>query len=191
MGDASKTGNGMADSGSPPAADPAPEEAPMLYYDEAGNLVDAEGYLVDEYGTRLPGQDAVPMLYHDEAGNLVDAEGNLVDEYGNLLPADTAPAADPGPISPPPALDLDDESSLVRHVDADGLDQAMDLARGRMRKKLLGAAEALDAGVARVILADARERRPLTAALEGRGTVIGAALEGASVERPSIVGGVA
>lgn len=87
--------------------------------------------------------------------------------------------------------DLDDESSLVRHVDADGLDQAMDLARGRMRKKLLGAAEALDAGVARVILADARERRPLTAALEGRGTVIGAALEGASVERPSIVGGVA
>ena len=77
----------------PPAAAPpaAAAEAPELFYDAAGNLVDAEGFLVDEYGTRLPGQEEAPMLYYDEAGNLVDAEGNLVDEFGNPLAA--APAA--------------------------------------------------------------------------------------------------
>lgn len=73
--------------------------------------------------------------------------------------------------------DVEREDSLVPHIAADDLDAAMDLAQGRMRKKLLGATEALAGGVARVILADARLDQPLTAALAGRGTVIGAPLE--------------
>jgi acetylglutamate/LysW-gamma-L-alpha-aminoadipate kinase len=41
-----------------------------------------------------------------------------------------------------------------------------------MRVKLLGAAEAIAAGVGRVVLADSRGEGPVRAALAGRGTVI-------------------
>jgi acetylglutamate/LysW-gamma-L-alpha-aminoadipate kinase len=66
-----------------------------------------------------------------------------------------------------------DETSLVAHVPGHGLDGAMDLARGRMRMKLLGAREALGGGVRRVVLGDARGSRPVHRALAGVGTVIG------------------
>jgi acetylglutamate/LysW-gamma-L-alpha-aminoadipate kinase len=49
----------------------------------------------------------------------------------------------------------------------------MDMAQGRMRKKMLGAQEALGMGVGKVILASANEDRPVTRALEGGGTHIG------------------
>ena len=45
-------------------------------------------------------------------------------------------------------------------------------ARGRMKKKMLGAIEALERGVRRAIIADGRLERPVLYALEGRGTVI-------------------
>jgi acetylglutamate/LysW-gamma-L-alpha-aminoadipate kinase len=48
----------------------------------------------------------------------------------------------------------------------------MDLAQGRMKKKLMGASEALAGGVGRVILGDARLEHPIQQALEGRGTVL-------------------
>ena len=41
-----------------------------------------------------------------------------------------------------------------------------------MKKKVLGAVEALDAGVQRVIIADARPNSPITQALQGAGTLI-------------------
>jgi acetylglutamate/LysW-gamma-L-alpha-aminoadipate kinase len=41
-----------------------------------------------------------------------------------------------------------------------------------MKKKVLGADEALKGGVGRVIIADGRVQAPVTAALEGRGTII-------------------
>ncbi|MCB8946608.1 MAG: [LysW]-aminoadipate kinase [Ardenticatenaceae bacterium] len=46
------------------------------------------------------------------------------------------------------------------------------VCRGRMRIKLLGAQEALTAGVRRVVLGDARGDQPILRALDGRGTVI-------------------
>jgi len=46
------------------------------------------------------------------------------------------------------------------------------VAQGRMKKKVLGAAEALSGGVARVILGDARSAQPISRALAGQGTVI-------------------
>jgi len=70
--------------------------------------------------------------------------------------------------------DPEREDSLVPHVSINELDAAMGLAKGRMRKKLLGAREALALGVRRVILADARRAAPLTNALLGTGTVLGA-----------------
>lgn len=69
--------------------------------------------------------------------------------------------------------DVADEASLVTAVDAEQLDDVMHTyAQGRMRIKLLGAQEALNGGVQRVVLGDARRERPVTQALAGMGTVI-------------------
>lgn len=66
-----------------------------------------------------------------------------------------------------------DEASLIQHLTPEQLMEAQQWASGRMKIKLLGAREALDGGVARVILGDARIARPVSLALEGHGTVMG------------------
>jgi acetylglutamate/LysW-gamma-L-alpha-aminoadipate kinase len=69
--------------------------------------------------------------------------------------------------------DVHDEGSLIRTLDREGIDPAIEAyAQGRMKKKLLGAREALDEGVKTVILADGRIPGPVTAALAGQGTVV-------------------
>ena len=65
-----------------------------------------------------------------------------------------------------------DESSLITNLPKAGLEQALSFAEGRMKKKVLGASEALDLGVAKVVFADGRIEHPLTGALAGIGTVI-------------------
>jgi len=65
-----------------------------------------------------------------------------------------------------------DEGSLVPHIPRGALEQFLPYAEGRMKKKLLGAQEALSQGVGRVILGDARAAGSVSAALSGRGTVI-------------------
>jgi acetylglutamate/LysW-gamma-L-alpha-aminoadipate kinase len=69
--------------------------------------------------------------------------------------------------------DVDDPDSLVSSIARDQIDRSMDLAKGRMRKKVLGAKEALEMGVPKVIFASASVERPITRALEGGGTHIG------------------
>jgi [amino group carrier protein]-L-2-aminoadipate 6-kinase len=65
-----------------------------------------------------------------------------------------------------------DESSLIPHIDRNDVDAALGVAEGRMKKKVLGAIEALDRGVSQIIFADGRVEHPLLGALEGKGTVI-------------------
>lgn len=65
-----------------------------------------------------------------------------------------------------------DESSLIRHVPANDLERAMNIAGGRMKKKVLAAQEALELHVSRIVLADSRKSAPITAAIAGEGTVI-------------------
>lgn len=65
-----------------------------------------------------------------------------------------------------------DETSLIRTLSASQLDQALEYAEGRMKKKILGAQEAITGGVKHVIIADGRTAHPLSAALAGRGTLI-------------------
>jgi acetylglutamate/LysW-gamma-L-alpha-aminoadipate kinase len=65
-----------------------------------------------------------------------------------------------------------DESSLVPFIRRDRVEKYAAFAQGRMKKKVLGAQEALAGGVGRVILADGRMETPLSQALAGRGTVI-------------------
>jgi len=65
-----------------------------------------------------------------------------------------------------------DESSLIRQLPQSQLAVAGEAAQGRMKKKVLGAEEALSGGVCRVIIADGRIQSPISAALAGNGTVI-------------------
>ena len=65
-----------------------------------------------------------------------------------------------------------DETSLIRQIPRGEIEEYLPVAQGRMKKKVLGAAEALAAGVGRVILGDARVAAPITRALAGEGTVI-------------------
>lgn len=65
-----------------------------------------------------------------------------------------------------------DESTLIRQLPQSQIATASEAAQGRMKKKILGAQEALDGGVNRVIIADGRIQNPISNALAGNGTVI-------------------
>ncbi len=65
-----------------------------------------------------------------------------------------------------------DESSLIPEIARAELAAAEELAQGRMKKKIMGAREALEGGVSRAIIADGRVERPISRALAGTGTVI-------------------
>jgi acetylglutamate/LysW-gamma-L-alpha-aminoadipate kinase len=69
--------------------------------------------------------------------------------------------------------DLADPTSTVRDVPLDEVDEVLALAQGRMKKKLLAAADAVRRGVGTVILADANLHDAVRAALGGAGTRIG------------------
>lgn len=66
-----------------------------------------------------------------------------------------------------------DESSLIRHIPAAKIDQFMSVAEDRMKKKVMGAQEALAQGIGRIVFADGRVAGPVSRALAGEGTVIG------------------
>jgi len=65
-----------------------------------------------------------------------------------------------------------DEATLIATLTANRLEEALSYAQGRMKKKVLGAQEALSGGVKHVIIADGRIQQPLLGALAGKGTVI-------------------
>lgn len=65
-----------------------------------------------------------------------------------------------------------DESTLIRQLPKSQLLAASEAAQARMKKKVLGAEEALRGGVSRVVIADGRIQYPISNALSGNGTVI-------------------
>lgn len=65
-----------------------------------------------------------------------------------------------------------DESSLIPLIKKERVEDFMEFAEGRMKKKVMGAAEAIAEGVGRVVFADARIQQPVRNAMQGRGTVI-------------------
>lgn len=64
--------------------------------------------------------------------------------------------------------DVDDPTSLIRRIEAERMNEYTTYAQGRMRKKLLGAQEAIAGGVQRVHIGNA----PLRELLSGHGTTI-------------------
>lgn len=65
-----------------------------------------------------------------------------------------------------------DESTVIHSLPRQKLEEALGFAEGRMKKKVLGAQEALQGGVGKVIIADGRIEKPISSALAGKGTVI-------------------
>ncbi|MBP7960711.1 MAG: [LysW]-aminoadipate kinase [Caldilineaceae bacterium] len=65
-----------------------------------------------------------------------------------------------------------DESSLIREIPKAKADDFMQFAEGRMKKKVMGAVEAIGEGVQKVIFADGRVENPVSRALAGEGTQI-------------------
>ncbi len=68
--------------------------------------------------------------------------------------------------------EVKNEGSVIREITMDGYDDAMGFAHGMMKKKVMGAFEALENGVSQVVFGDARVEDPVTRALHGEGTVI-------------------
>jgi acetylglutamate/LysW-gamma-L-alpha-aminoadipate kinase len=73
--------------------------------------------------------------------------------------------------------DREDESSLIREIDASNPEAALASAKGRMVVKVEAAIGAINRGVGRVVFADARVGQPVTKALLGQGTVVRADAE--------------
>lgn len=68
--------------------------------------------------------------------------------------------------------DFPDEASLIREIPRSRASDFMQYAEGRMKKKVMGAVEAIEEGVQRVVFADGRIAAPITHALDGGGTQI-------------------
>jgi acetylglutamate/LysW-gamma-L-alpha-aminoadipate kinase len=66
-----------------------------------------------------------------------------------------------------------DESTLITAIPRTQATQFMEFAEGRMKKKVMGAVEAIEEGVGKVIFADGRSAEPISRALAGAGTHIG------------------
>ena len=94
----------------------------------------------------------------------VSLEGDAINVDGDRAASATARALNADTLLmlsnvPGYLADFPDEDSLVTSLDREGLGAAREGAEGRMRVKLLAAEEALDGGVARVVIGDARGAR--------------------------------
>ena len=107
----------------------------------------------------------------------VSHEGEAINVDGDKLAMEIALALKADALlifSNTPGLlrDVDDESSLIPRISLDGIEEGLGVAQGRMKKKVLAAAEAVRGGIGRVVFADARIENPIQRALAGAGTVI-------------------
>jgi acetylglutamate/LysW-gamma-L-alpha-aminoadipate kinase len=68
--------------------------------------------------------------------------------------------------------DLSDETTLIKRIDKDRLEDFFQYAAGRMQKKIMGIKRAIEGGVEAVFLSDGRAPSPVLSALAGLGTVI-------------------
>lgn len=68
--------------------------------------------------------------------------------------------------------DFPDETSLIHEIPRNRANDYMQYAEGRMKKKVMGALEAIGEGVQRVVFADGRIAEPISRALDGGGTQI-------------------
>ncbi|HIH13434.1 TPA: [LysW]-aminoadipate kinase [Candidatus Woesearchaeota archaeon] len=65
-----------------------------------------------------------------------------------------------------------DEKSVINNISKKDLELYMEQAKGRMKKKILGAKKAFEMGVTKIYWGDSRIEHPVLSAMEGKGTVI-------------------
>ncbi|MBI2074213.1 MAG: [LysW]-aminoadipate kinase [Candidatus Levybacteria bacterium] len=68
--------------------------------------------------------------------------------------------------------DLNDQKSVISSISKAELENYLKYAKGRMKKKILGAQKALELGVKKIYWGDGRIEHPVLQALDGKGTVI-------------------
>ncbi|MFN8005722.1 MAG: [LysW]-aminoadipate kinase [Terriglobia bacterium] len=107
----------------------------------------------------------------------ISYEGEAINVDGDRAAAMTAAALKVDQLiilSNVPGLlrDVRDESSLITEIRITEMEKYASFAQGRMKKKVLGAVEAIREGVREVIFADARVQNPIRSAMAGKGTVI-------------------
>jgi len=107
----------------------------------------------------------------------ISDQGEAINVDGDRAAAATAIALKAGVLvilSNVPGLleNFPDENTLIERIPAGDLDKFMAVAQNRMKKKVMGAGEALAGGVDKVIFADGRIEMPIQKALEGKGTTI-------------------
>ena len=138
----------------------------------------------DDYTGRIEAVNGKLLLMLLEAGYLPVIAPVAVSEKGEALNVDADRAAakvacalqaeDLLLLTAVPGLmrNFPDESTMIRQLPQSQLASAGEMAQGRMKKKVLGAEEALRGGVRRVIIADGRVQKPISNALAGNGTLI-------------------
>ena len=122
---------------------------------------------------QLLAQGYVPVI----APLAISHEGEMVNVDGDRAAAAVAGALAAEALvllSNVPGLlkDFPREDTLIRHIPQAQLESHLSCAQGRMKRKLLGAGEALAAGAGRVIIGDGRVESPILRALAGEGTVL-------------------
>lgn len=142
----------------------------MLDGDYAGSIEEIDTRLLE---LLLDGR-YVPVL----TPPALSRDGEAINVDGDKLATEVAVALGASTLmvfSNTPGLlrDPDDRNTTVPRVPLEHLDEALALARGRMKKKVLAAADAVRRGVGTVVLADANREDAVRAALAGAGTRIG------------------
>ncbi len=139
--------------------------------------------LADDRSGSIERVDAEPLRMLLAAGILpvvgppaVTADGEIVNVDADRVAAHVAIALGAPTLvllTNVPGLlrDKNDGSTRIDRVPRSELPAAVDLAEGRMRKKLVAAREALEGGVRRVVIASSQGDRPIERALAGDGTV--------------------
>ena len=145
-------------------------------------LVDGRIRMIrDDYSGAINGVNIEPLLSALQAGCIPVVPPYAISDDGLLnVDGDRASAAIAGALGASELVILSnvrglyrsfpDEASFVPRVEARDLERALDWAQGRMKRKVLGAQEALQGGVRRVVIADGRSDAPVTQALSGVGT---------------------
>jgi [amino group carrier protein]-L-2-aminoadipate/L-glutamate 6-kinase len=138
----------------------------------------------DDYTGKIEAVNGELLLLLLEAGYLPVIAPVAVSEKGEALNVDADRAAAKVACSlhaealllltavPGLMRNFPDEATLIRQLPQSQLASASEMAQGRMKKKVLGAEEALQGGVCRVIIADGRVQKPISNALAGNGTLI-------------------
>jgi acetylglutamate/LysW-gamma-L-alpha-aminoadipate kinase len=118
-------------------------------------------------------QGYVPVI----APLAISHEGEMVNVDGDRAAAAVAAALKAEALvllSNVPGLmkDFPREDTLIHRLPQEQLESHLPYAQGRMKRKLLGAKEALSGGVGQVIIADGRVESPILRALSGEGTIV-------------------